>query len=139
MQRVEAFESGGAAVWPALWLPLRSKWFLCAAPSVAPFYGPGPILSPHRSSESFLLFSAFPQVDFPAVPATKSAVEEVIALLAGDFETDESEAFARDNGFLTLAANDDCPESHRSPPHLCLLFLVGQLVSQCFQISVGLL
>jgi hypothetical protein len=36
-------------------------------------------------------------------------VEEVITLLAGNFEADESEAFSRDNGFLTFAANDDCP------------------------------
>jgi hypothetical protein len=59
-------------------------------------------------------------------------VEEVITLLARNFEADESEALSRDNGFLALAANDDCPESHGLPPHLCLLFLVGQFVSQCF-------
>ena len=78
-------------------------------------------------------------LSFPAVPATKSAVEEVIALLAGNFEADETEAFSRDNGLFTLAANGDCPEFHRSPPHLCLVFLVGQLFSQYFHISVGLL
>ena len=56
-------------------------------------------------------------------------MEEVVALLAGNLEAGVAEAFSRDNGLLTLAADDNGPESHSSPPKLCLLFLVGQLVS----------
>jgi len=43
-------------------------------------------------------------------------VEEVVALLAGNLEADESEALSRDNGLLTFAADDDLPELHSSPP-----------------------
>jgi len=50
-------------------------------------------------------------------------VEEVVALLAGNLEADVAEAFSRENGLLTFAADDDCPEFHRIPPQLCLLFL----------------
>jgi hypothetical protein len=56
-------------------------------------------------------------------------MEEVIALLARNFEANETDALSRNNGLLALAADDDCPEFHRSPPQLCLLFLVGKLVS----------
>jgi hypothetical protein len=66
-------------------------------------------------------------------------VEEVVALLAGNFETDVAEAFSRDNGLMTFAAEDDCSEFHGLPPERFLLFLVGQLVSQCFQILIGFL
>jgi hypothetical protein len=91
-----------------------------------------------RPSESFRS-PALPQEIVPTVSGSKPAVEEVVALLAGNFEADVTEAFSRDNGLLTFATDDDCSEFHRSPPQLCLLFLVGQLFSQCFHISVGLL
>jgi hypothetical protein len=64
-------------------------------------------------------------------------VEEVIALLAGNFEADETEAFSRDNGLLAFVADDDFPEFHRSPPQLRLLFLAGRLVSWPLQILIG--
>src|SRR5216110_651372 len=53
-----------------------------------------------RPSEPFLLLSALAHVSFPAVPATKPAVEEVIALPTGNLETNEIEAFSRDNRLL---------------------------------------
>jgi hypothetical protein len=62
-----------------------------------------------------LLLSAFHHVSFPAVLSGKPAVEEVVTLLAGNLEADESEAFSRNNGLLTLAADNDSPEFHRSP------------------------
>jgi len=37
----------------------------------------------------------------------KSAVEEVIAPLAGNIEANEPEAFRQDNGLVTFGANDD--------------------------------
>jgi hypothetical protein len=55
-------------------------------------------------------------------------MEEVVALLAGNLEADETEAFSRDNGLLTFAADDNGPEFHWSPPQICMLFLVRQLV-----------
>jgi hypothetical protein len=64
-------------------------------------------------------------------------VKEVIALLPGNFEADVTETLSRDNGLHTFAADDDCSEFHRSPLQLYLLFLVGELVSQCFQIPIG--
>jgi hypothetical protein len=63
-------------------------------------------------------------------------VKKVVTLLAGNFEADEIEAFSGDNGLLTFAADDDCPEFHKPPPQLCLLFLMGKLVSWRFQISI---
>src|SRR6266576_1015921 len=71
----------------------------------------------HRPFESFLLLSAFRHVSFPAVPATKPAVEEVVALLAGNLEADIARGFSRnDDGLLTFAADDDGSEFHSSPP-----------------------
>jgi len=55
------------------------------------------------------IFSGFHQVSFPAVALMKSAVEEVIAPLAGNIEAYEPEAFCQDNGLVTFAANDDFP------------------------------
>ena len=68
-----------------------------------------PIPNLRRSSQAFLLLPALPCVSFPAVPTTESAVEEVVALLAGDLEADVAKAFSRDNGLLTFAADDDRP------------------------------
>jgi hypothetical protein len=52
-------------------------------------------------------------------------MEEVVALLAGNFEADVTVALSRDNGLLTFAAHDDGSEFHRPPPQLCF-FLVGE-------------
>ena len=56
-------------------------------------------------------------------------MEEVVALLAWNLEADATENFSRDNGLLTLAADDDRPEFHGSPLKLRLFFFVGRLVS----------
>jgi hypothetical protein len=53
--------------------------------------------------------SALHHVNFPAIPVRKPAVEEVIALLAGNLETGETETVSRNNGLLTLAADNDRP------------------------------
>jgi hypothetical protein len=72
----------------------------------------------------------FLQVGFPAVRATKRAVEKAEALLlARNFEADEAEALSRKNRLLTFAAGNGCSEFHTSPSQPCLFFLVGQLVS----------
>ena len=39
----------------------------------------------------------------------KSAVEKMIAPLAGNTEAHEPEAFCQDNGLVTFGANDDFP------------------------------
>ena len=92
-----------------------------------------------RPSEPFLLLSALAQVSFPAVPATKPAVEEVIAVHTWNLEADVSEVCSRDDGLLALAGGDDFSEFHGSPPQVCLLFYVGKLVSQRFQILIRFL
>jgi hypothetical protein len=71
----------------------------------------------------------FLEVGFPAVPATKPSVKKAVALRAGNFEANETEAFSRENRLLTFATGDGCSEFHTSPPQLCLLFLIRQLVS----------
>src|SRR5437016_1517543 len=131
MRLVKVFESGGDAV---LGLPYGfcfGQVALCLLRyqfrHIAHSEKLGPILNLHRPSESFLVFSALHHVSFLAVPATKPAVEEVLALLAGNLEADVAEAFSWDNRLLTYAADDDCLEFHRSPPKPGLLFLVGQL------------
>ena len=53
----------------------------------------------------------------------------MVALLAGNLEADETEAFSRDNGLLTSAAENDRPEFHSSPPGLALQ--QEKLVPQC--------
>jgi hypothetical protein len=65
-------------------------------------------MSPY-CSESFLFLSALHQINFPAIPAKKPAVEEVVALLAGNLEADATETFSRDNRLVTFAADDDRP------------------------------
>src|SRR5882762_9806747 len=59
-----------------------------------------------RPSEAFLLLSALAQVSFPAVPATKPAVKEVIAVHTWNLEADVSEVYSRDDGLLALAGGD---------------------------------
>jgi hypothetical protein len=61
-------------------------------------------------------------------------VEKAVALLTGNFEGDETETLSRDDGPLTLAANDACLELHKSPPRRTLqaaLFL-GATCSSLF-------
>jgi hypothetical protein len=62
-------------------------------------------------------------------------VEEVVALLAGNLKANKTEAFSRDNGLLTFAADNDRSEFHSSPLQLYLLSLVGRLDSQYLQTS----
>src|SRR6266481_2121177 len=127
--------------WPALWLLPRSSCSLSVLLSISPYRSlcdVGPSANLRRSSESFRS-PALPQEIVPTVSGSKPAVEEVVTLLAGNLEADVTETLSRGDGLLTLAANDGCPEFHRSPPKLCLRFLVGQLFSYCFQILVGLL
>jgi hypothetical protein len=56
------------------------------------------------------------QIIFPAVSASKPAVEEEVAFLTGNLETDVAKAFSRGNGFLTFIANDSRPRFHGLPP-----------------------
>ena len=70
---------------------------------------------------------ALPHISIPAVPAMKPPMEKQITLLAGNLEADVTETLSRGDGLLTFAADDDCSEFHRSPPQLCLLFLVREL------------
>lgn len=62
------------------------------------------------------------QVMFPAVPARKSAVEEVVAFLARNLEANETELFSRENGLATFAADYDSSRFHRSAPALLARF-----------------
>jgi hypothetical protein len=66
-------------------------------------------------------------------------MEEVVTLLAGNLEADEAEPFSGHDGLLTFTAVHDRCKSHGLPPQPCLFFLVGQFVSERFQILVGLL
>jgi hypothetical protein len=77
----------------------------------------------HCALASFLLLSAFLHAGFPAVPAWKPAVVKAVALLAGNLETDETEAFFGDNGLLTFVTDDEHFEFHSSPLQLSWLSL----------------
>jgi len=55
-------------------------------------------------------------------------MEELIDLLAGHLEADETIALSGDNALLTFAAVDVRLKLHRSPPQLCLLFLLEQFI-----------
>src|SRR5882724_6686359 len=79
----------------------------------------GPSANLRRPSESFRSL-ALPQEIVPTVSGSKPAVEEVVTLLAGNLEADVTETLSRDDGLLTFAANDGCPEFHRSPPQAWL-------------------
>jgi hypothetical protein len=79
------------------------------------------------------------QIAVPTVSGPKSAMEELVAFLTGDFETHEAEALSRDNRLSTFAAVQDGSEFHGLPPECCLFFLVGQFISQSLQILVGFL
>lgn len=48
-------------------------------------------------------------------------MEELVTLLTGNLEANETEAFSRDNGLLTFAADNDRSEFHSSPPKLCFI------------------
>jgi hypothetical protein len=78
-----------------------------------------------RPSHYLLSFSGpllltFLQVALPAVPSAKPAVEEVIAFLPRNFETDKTPAFSRNDWLLAFAAHDDGPEFHCSSPKLLI-------------------
>jgi len=62
-------------------------------------------------------------------------MEKLVSFLAGNLE--EHEALPRDNQLMTFAAVDDGRNLHGSPPQLCLLFPVGQFVSERFQSLIG--
>ncbi len=64
-------------------------------------------------------------------------MEEVVACLSGNLEVDEAEPFSRHDGLPTFTAVHDRCKSHGLPPQPCLFFLVGQFVSERFQILVG--
>ena len=66
-------------------------------------------------------------------------MEELVAFLAWNFETHEAESLSRDNRLLALAAENGESGFHGSLPQRSLLFPVGQLVSQSFQVFVGFL
>lgn len=42
-------------------------------------------------------------------------MEELVALLPGNLEADETQAFTRDNGPVTLGTEDVLPEFHKAP------------------------
>jgi len=65
----------------------------------------------------FLCLVVF-QIIFPAVSASKPAVEEVVAFLAGNLEKDVAEAFSRGNGLMAFTANDLRLEFQGLPPGL---------------------
>jgi hypothetical protein len=68
------------------------------------------------ASGPFLRLVILFQIIFPAVSASKPAVEEVVAFLAGNLETDVAEAFSRGNGLLAFTADDSRLEFHGLPP-----------------------
>ena len=86
-----------------------------------------------RSSARSSFLSALTYEKFPAVRAAKSAVKELVSLLARSLDVHETESLSRHNGLLALAANDFCPEFHVSPPDLGSLFSAGgKFVGHCF-------
>jgi hypothetical protein len=77
--------------------------------------------------------SALTYEKFPAVRAAKSAVKELVSLLARSLDVHETESLSRHNGLLALAANDSCSEFHVLPPDLRSLFSAGgKFVGHCF-------
>jgi hypothetical protein len=119
MRLVKVFESGRGAVLGlpdgfclgqvALWL-FRSQFLHIACFENQVNSQPAQIL------RVLPLLSTLHYVNFPAILAAKPAVEEAVALLAGNLEADETKAFSRNNGLLTFAADDDRLEFHGSPP-----------------------
>lgn len=61
-------------------------------------------------------------------------MKELIALLAGNFEADETQAFTRDNGLVTLGTEDVLPEFHKSPHETYCSFLQDRAADRHFQI-----
>ncbi len=64
-------------------------------------------------------------------------MEELVAFHAGNLETHEAESLSWDNWLLALAAVKDGSKFHGSLRELCLLSLVGQFISQRFQVLIG--
>jgi len=66
-------------------------------------------------------------------------MKELVGFLAGDLETHEAEALSRNNWLLASAAIEYGSKFHALPRERCLFFLVGQFISQGFQILIGFL
>jgi len=81
----------------------------------------------NKKAWSFLLFWALLDVRFPAVTAPNPAVEEEVALLAWNLETDIAEACSRNDGCWHLVQMTADLNSINRLPAL-LLLLVGRLV-----------
>lgn len=64
-------------------------------------------------------------------------MEALVDAFAWNLESDK--VFTRDNGLPAFGAVDDCFPLHSSPPPICLVFLVGQLVPNRFEVLVSLL
>jgi hypothetical protein len=64
------------------------------------------------ASSSFLFLPALPHIGVPTVPAPKPAMEEVVALFAGNLEADESRSLPGGNGLLAFTADDRFSEFH---------------------------
>ena len=64
-------------------------------------------------------------------------MEEVVALLAGNLKAHKTEAFSRDNGLLTLAADNIGPGFHGSPPQLLLALSYSTARYAALPILVG--
>jgi hypothetical protein len=64
-------------------------------------------------------------------------MEAPVDACAWNLESDK--VFTRHNGLLAFGAVHDCFPLHSSPPSICLVFLAGQLVPNCFEVLVSLL
>jgi len=64
-------------------------------------------------------------------------MEALVDALAWDLESDK--VFTRDNGLAAFGAVDDRFPLHSSPPRICLVFLVRQLVPNRLEVLVSLL
>jgi len=76
------------------------------------------------------------KVPFPAVAGAKSTVEKLIGFLPRHFATNK--VFTRDDRLSAFEA-DGCLAFHGSPLAPCLVFLVGQLFPNRFQVLISLL
>lgn|SRR6516162_10320272 len=64
-------------------------------------------------------------------------MEALVDALARSLKSDT--VLTRDNGLSAFGAVDACFPLHASPPTVCLVFLVGQLVPNRFQVPISLL
>src|SRR5215472_15553005 len=79
----------------------------------------------------------FLQEGFPAIRGANPTMEEAVGFLARNLEADEAEPLSRNNGLLTFTAVDDGRKISLVTSRAALRFLVGQFVSQRFQVLVG--